>query len=246
MGSWRVPPGVYSVLGQHVPRPDPYAAAVSLDIAATEGLVPVGDGFRGGGGAGAPAEAAPVNAADDVADADDGAPAAAAAAAGADADEEEEDPLLELTRKSPLPDTPSDGEGDEGPLCAPPAAGSLSDSMLPDSGENWHQFYRRRCEELCLSVWTTKRSRFNHPARYGDTGSSSRQKCLGNVDWIAMLWSSKRLSVAAWSRSVTASCTGHTTLSAINGSSACYATSPGSAAAPPISRARAQSSETAG
>ena len=189
-----------------------------------------------------------MNAADDVADADDGAPAAAAAAAGADADEEEEDPLLELTRKSPLPDTPSDGEGEEvpPPLCAPPAAGSLSDSMLPDSGENWHQFYRRRCEELCLSVWTTKRSRFNHPARYGDTGSSSRQKCLGNVDWIAMLWSSKRLSVAAWSRSVTASCTGHTTLSAINGSSACYATSPGSAAAPPISRARAQSSETAG
>ena len=62
-----------------------------------------------------------MNAADDVADADDGAPAAAAAAAGADADEEEEDPLLELTRKSPLPDTPSDGEGDEGPLCAPPS-----------------------------------------------------------------------------------------------------------------------------
>ena len=197
MGSWRVPPGVYSVLGQHVPWPDPYVAAASLDIAAAEGLVPVGVGFRGGGGAGAPAEAAPVHAADDVADADDGTPAAAAAAAaGAGADEEEEDPLLELTRKSPLPDTPSDGEGEEvpPPLCAPPAAGSLSDSMLPDSGENWHQFYRRRCEELCLSVWTTKRSRFNHPARYGDTGSSSRQKCLGNVDWIAMLWSSKRLS----------------------------------------------------
>ena len=139
--------------------------------------------------------AAPRRRADDV-DVDDAAPAAAPADEG----EEDNDPLAELTRKSPLPDTPSDGEGEqEGPWApaAPTAGGSLSDSMFPDSGETWHQFYRRRCRELCERVWLAKRRRGGErgdPARYADSGSSSRRVCLDNIDWVAQLWSNKHLS----------------------------------------------------